>query len=101
MRSKWNIGLRKKLRIHPMDALLMTLTQLKQGSTYNSSAKAFECLGSKMCCLVTNVVTLCREDVCKHFRATDLMLDYRVRKVMFAKFPDCIEAIDVMFQHRY
>ena len=79
----------------------MTPTQLKQGSTYDSSVRAFGCPGSKMHWLVTNVVTLCSKDVYKHFRATDLMLDYRARNVIFAKFPDCIEVIHVMFQHGY
>ena len=54
-----------------------------------------------MQCLVTNVVTLCGEDVYKHFQANNLMLEYRARKVMFAKFLDCIKAIDVTFQHGY
>ena len=87
--------------MHPMDALLMTLTQLEQGLTFNMSAKAFGCPGSMMRQLVTNVVTLCREAVYKHFQATKTMLEYCARKIMFDRFPDCIEAIDVTFQHGY
>ena len=101
MKSKWNIGSGKKSTIHPMDALLMTLTQLKQGSTYNLLAKAFGCPGSKMPRLVTNVVTLCSEDVYKHFHAKESMLKYCGRKIMFNKFLDCIKAINVTFQHGY
>ena len=84
-----------------MDALLMTLIQLEQGSTYNVLAKAFGCLGSKMRCLVTNVVTFCGEDVYKHFPANKSMLEYCARNIMLAKFPDCIKAINVTFQHGY
>ena len=87
--------------MHPMDALLMTLTQLEQGLTFNMSAKAFGCPGSMMRRLVTNVVTLCGEAVYKHFCANKTMLEYCAREIMFDKFPDCIEAIDITFQHGY
>ena len=54
-----------------MDALLVTLTQLKQGSTYNTLAKAFGCPGSTMRHLATNIITLCSKDVFKHFLPTN------------------------------
>ena len=37
----------------------------------------------------------------KHFCANRTMLEYCGRKIMFDKFPDCIKAINIAFQHGY
>ena len=48
IKTKWNVGSGKKSTIHPMDALLICLVQLKQGAMYNIVSKAFGCNSMKM-----------------------------------------------------
>ena len=82
-----------------MDALLMTCTQLKQGTTYNASSRAFECGSAKMQRLVTNVVSACGEAVYKHLKTGNTMIIYWAQNIMFTKYRDCLKAIDVTLQH--
>ena len=76
----------------------MCLTQLKQGRTYKNSARAFGCNFIKMRRVIDGFVEKVAEDVYNHFLACNTMANYCARKIMFKRYPNCLEAIDVTFE---
>ena len=59
----WNVGSGRRSNIHPMDALLMVLTQLKQGGTFAHTDCWFGCLGNKFRRLIEGFIKKCGNNI--------------------------------------
>ena len=101
IQSSWNVGSGRRNPTHPMDALLMTLTQLKQGRPYAHTARVFGCAADRFRRLVETFVVGCADGFVDYFVTQPSMGDYRTSGAVFDHFPDAIEAIDVTFQRSY
>ena len=97
----WNVGSGRRSTIHPMDAFLMTVSQMKSGTTFDNTACAFGCRANMFCCVFETFVEKCGAQIFDSLCSYDTMGDYRKREVAFAGHPDAIEAIDVTFQKAY
>ena len=87
--------------MHSIDALLMTLTQLKQGQPYVHTLRVFGCGLDRFHCLVETFVIACADGFAEYFITQPSMGHYRTNGPMFDHFPDAIKAINVKFQHSY
>ena len=101
IQSKWNVGSGQCNPMHPMDALLMTLTQLKQGCPYAYTPRVFGCGLDCFCCLVETFILACTDGFADYFVTQPSMGHYRTVGPVFDNFPDAIEAINVTFQRLY
>ena len=101
IQSKWNVGSGCQNPTHPMDALLMTLTQLKQGRPYAYTSCVFGCGLDRFCCLVETFIFACADGFADYFIMQPSMGHYCTVGPIFDNFPDSIEAIDVTFQQSY
>ena len=99
--TRWNVGSGRRSPVHPMDALLMVLAQLKQGTPFAATSKIFSLSGDAFRRLVDGFVEKCCNAILDEYIATDSMGDYRSKDNKFDHFPDVLEAIDVTFQKSY
>ena len=84
-----------------MDALLMTLTQLKQGRLYAYMSCVFGCGSDCFCCLVETFIFACADGFADFFITQPSMGHYQTVGPIFNNFPDAIKAIDITFQRSY
>ena len=87
--------------MHPMDAFLMMLTQLKQGQPYAYTLRVFGCGLDCFCLLVETFILDCADDFANYFITQPSMRHYQTIGPVFDNFPDAIEAINVTFQRSY
>ena len=97
----WNSGSGRRSNIHPMDALLMCVTQLKQGTSFKYTAQVFGMRPDQFRRLIENIVSKCLDDIYINYLAEETMTDHRRKGVIFEAIPEVLEAIDVTFQHSY
>ena len=84
-----------------MDALLMTLTQLKQGRLYAYTSCVFGCGSNCFCHLVETFIFACADGFADFFITQSSMGHYQTVGPIFDNFPDAIEAINITFQRSY
>ena len=101
IQSKWNVGLGCQNPTHPMDALLMTLTQLKQGRPYNYTSRVFGCGSDCFCCLVETFIFACADGFADYLIMQPSMGHYHTVGPIFNNFPDAIKAINVTSERSY
>ena len=101
IQSKWNVGSGCWNPLHPMDALLMTLTQLKQEQPYVHTLRVFGCGLDGFCHLVEIYVIACDDGFADYFINQPSMGHYQTNSLVFDHFPDAIKAIDITFQHSH
>lgn len=101
MKSNWNVGSGRRSGVHPMDALLMTMSHLKQGEPFAVTARIFGMKADMYRRVCLGVIDKCAEDILDYFIATDNMTDYREAEKVFENFPSAMEAVDVTFQQSY
>ena len=87
--------------MHLMDALLMMLTQLKQGQPYTYASRVFGCGSDQFCCLVKTFVVACADGFADYFITQPSMGHYWTVGLVFNHFPDAIKAINMTFQGSY
>ena len=99
--TNWNVGSGRRLAFHAMDALLMVLVQLKQGTTYKTLARVFGMTSDTFSWLVDGFALNCVSPILDNFIVKDPMLAYRERGEYFQHFRLAIKAIDVTFQKAF
>ena len=84
-----------------MGALLMTLTQLKQGRLYAYTSRVFGCGSNCFCCLVETFILACADNFANYFITQPSMGHCQTVSPISNNFLDAIEAINVTFQRSY
>ena len=97
----WNVGSGCCLEVHPMDAFLMAVAQMKAGSTFDNTARAFGCRTNMFWRIFESFVDKCGAEIFNTLCLYKTMGEYCKRKVAFAGHPDAIKTIDVAFQKAY
>lgn len=100
--EKWNIGRGKKCQQKPMDVLLMALTVLKHGGTWDLLAKPFNITGPTFERMITRFLPIICSKLHELFVA-DVAETYtldalKTEKKTFKNFKYAVEAVDVTFQ---
>lgn len=100
--QNWNIGRGRKCEHKPMDVLLMSLTVLKHGGTWDILAQPFKIKPATFERMISRFLPIICSKLHKLF-VSDVATHYTLdeldtQKKTFKNFPFAVEAVDVTFQ---
>ena len=99
--TKLKAGSGKKSSVHPMDAFLFLLAQLKAGTPVATTCKLFSIESNVFWRAILGILTKCSFAIYEWFVEEKSMEEYRKLGKTFVHYPSAIEAIDVTFQQSY